>query len=140
MHSRNLVVGILHLVLLGIVTPAFVLAARDAQHTQTPRPGRNTRHELSEESVGVSLHAPVRVLFYAAGLLLMVGSLVITAWPWAMSRILLLGVPANVLFLCIFIGGTVAAAALLTLLPIPPSPHPPISSHLQPSPVIPPSP
>jgi hypothetical protein len=92
MHSRAVTIAVLHLVLLGVVTPAFALGVR---------PG---------------LVAPVRSAAYAAGVALMVASLGVTGWPWAARLLVLNGVPFAVLLALSFAGGALAAAALAALL------------------------
>jgi hypothetical protein len=89
MHSRNLTVAVLHLVLLGIVTPAFVLAMRPA------------------------LRARMRAAVFGAGLFVMLAALVATAWPWAARTLLSNGVSLTTLFVLTFSAGAVAAVALL---------------------------
>jgi hypothetical protein len=92
MHNRNLTIAVLHVVLLGIVTPAFVLALKP------------------------TVRARRRVAIYGAGLLVMVGALAVTAWPWAARTVMAAGVSFNALYLLVFAGGAVAAAALLSVL------------------------
>jgi hypothetical protein len=91
MHNRAISVAVLHLVLLGVVTPALVLGVR-------PR-----------------LHAPRRTLAYAAALLLMLVPLGVTGWPWAARTLVLGGVPFPLLFALAAVGGVLAAVLLLTL-------------------------
>jgi hypothetical protein len=91
MHSRNLTVAVMHLVLLGVVTPAFMIGMRP------------------------TLHATRRTLVFGAGLLVMVSALGLTAWPWAVRQLIALGVPLMGVFHAAFGGGVIAAVALLAL-------------------------
>jgi hypothetical protein len=91
MHNRNITVAVLHLVLLGVVTPSFVLALRPA------------------------LRAPVRTVAYAGALALMLAPLAVSGWPWAARRVIALGVPLEALFTLAAIGGAAAALALAAL-------------------------
>jgi hypothetical protein len=91
MHNRAISVAVLHLVLLGVVTPTLLLGVR---------PG---------------LHAPRRTLAYAAALLLMLVPLGVTGWPWAARTLVLSGVPFPLLFTLAAVGGVLAAVLLLTL-------------------------
>jgi hypothetical protein len=92
MHNRFITIAVLHVVLLGVVTPAFLLALR-------PR-----------------LLAPWRTAAYGAGLLLMAGALGVAGWPWAARLLVASGVPFNLLFPLAFFGGAASAVALLALL------------------------
>jgi hypothetical protein len=91
MHNRSITVTVLHLILLGLVTPAFVVGARPA------------------------LRAPVRTVAYAAGLLLMLVPLAATGWPWAARWLMVHGVGIGALLGLSAVGGIVCAAALIAL-------------------------
>lgn len=91
MHSRGLVIAVLHLVLLGVVTPAFLLGMRP------------------------DLRAPRLSAAYACGLLLMTGSLALSAWPWAARQLFDAGVGFDTLLRLALAGGALAAAALARL-------------------------
>jgi hypothetical protein len=91
MHNRAISVAVLHLVLLGVVTPALLLGVR-------PR-----------------LHAPRRTIAYATALLLMLVPLGVTGWPWAARTLVLGGVPFPLLFTLAAVGGVLAAVMLLAL-------------------------
>jgi hypothetical protein len=95
MHNRSITIAVLHLVLLGVVTPAFVLALRPA------------------------IVARLRTAAYAAGLGLMLVPLAMTGWPWAARLVILRGVPLDRLFVLAAVGGTITAIALLTLVAAP---------------------
>jgi hypothetical protein len=92
MHNRAITIAVLHLVLLGIVTPALVLGLR-------PR-----------------LRAPVRTSVFAAGLVAMTVAVGITGWPWAARLLILRGVQLELLFVSVAVAGAVSAVALLSLL------------------------
>jgi hypothetical protein len=94
--SRQMTIAYLHLVLLGLVTPALLAAA-----------------------LGVRA-APRRTAAYAAGLALMVGSLVGIGWPALGVLLHSIGLDAGLLFKLALLGGatsTVAGAALLIRVP-----------------------
>jgi hypothetical protein len=98
MHNRAITVSVLHLVLLGLVTPALLLGLRPA------------------------LRAPRRTLAFAASLLLMLAPLAATGWPWAARSLVTLGVPFPLLFSVAAIGAILAAIALATLAAAPDEP------------------
>jgi hypothetical protein len=91
MHNRNITVAVLHLVLLGVVTPAFVLAVRPA------------------------LRAPVRTAAYAGALALMLTPLAVSGWPWAARHFVARGMALDTLFTLAAVGGAAAALALAAL-------------------------
>jgi hypothetical protein len=91
MHNRAITIAVLHLLLLGVVTPAFVLGVR---------PG---------------LRAPRRTVAYGGALLLMLVPLAVTGWPWAARTLVLRGVPFTLLFTLAALGGVLAAVLLLAL-------------------------
>jgi hypothetical protein len=91
MHNRNIVVGVLHLMLLGVVTPAFVLALRP------------------------TLRAPLRTAGYAGGLCLMLGALAAAGWPAAVRMLMQWGIPLDVVFRLAGVGGVVTTVMLLSL-------------------------
>jgi hypothetical protein len=91
MHNRAITVTVLHLVLLGVVTPALALALR-------PR-----------------LAAPRRTPAFGAALLLMLVPLAATGWPWAARTLMLRGVPFALLFTLAASGAILAAVLLLPL-------------------------
>jgi hypothetical protein len=91
MHNRSLTVAVLHLVLLGVVTPALVLGLR-------PR-----------------LRAPLRVGAFAAGLAVMLLPLVVLGWPWALQRVITAGIAMGTLLAAAAVGGILATLALLSL-------------------------
>jgi hypothetical protein len=104
MHNRAISVAVLHLVLLGVVTPALLLGVR---------PG---------------LRAPRRTLAYAAALLLMLVPLGVTGWPWAARTLVLSGVPFPLLFTLAAVGGVLAALMLLALVLPSPGAEPPAAT------------
>jgi hypothetical protein len=91
MHSRNIVVAVLHLVLLGVVTPSFILALRP------------------------ELRAPRRTAAYAASLFVMLGSIAVSGWPWAARTLMTMGVRLDTLFQVAALSGFLATLFLLTL-------------------------
>ncbi|HSJ06134.1 MAG TPA: hypothetical protein VK936_05490 [Longimicrobiales bacterium] len=91
MHSRAITIAVLHLVVLGVVTPALLLALRP--------------HVV----------APVRTAVYAAGTAVMLLALAATGWPWAARTLMLRGVEIGTLLAGAAVGGVVGAAALLSL-------------------------
>jgi hypothetical protein len=91
MHSRNVVVAVLHLVLLGVVTPAFIQAVRP------------------------ELRARRRTTAYAASLFVMLGSIAASGWPWAARTLMTLGVRLDTLFQVAALSGVIATLMLLTL-------------------------
>jgi hypothetical protein len=91
MHSRNIVVAVLHLVLLGVVTPSFILALRP------------------------TLRAPRRTAAYAASLFVMLASLAAAGWPWAARTLIARGVQLDTLFQLAAVSGVLATVLLLTL-------------------------
>jgi hypothetical protein len=91
MHNRSLVIAVLHLVLLGVVTPAFV------------------------QAVAPRVVMPVRSAVYAAGLALLLLPLVAMGWPWATRLLMLRGVSTDALLSASAVGGMIAAVALLAL-------------------------
>jgi hypothetical protein len=95
MHNRSIVIAVLHLMLLGIVTPAFVLAL-----TAVERAG-------------------VRTAAYAVGLVLLLVPLAATGWPWAARALMLRGIGMDALLSLAAVGGIITAAALVTLLTAP---------------------
>jgi hypothetical protein len=90
--SRQLTVAYLHLVLLGLVTPALLHAAYGIER------------------------APRRTAMYAAGLALMVGALGAIGWPALAMALAPVGVDAMLLFRLALVGGALAAAAGIALL------------------------
>jgi hypothetical protein len=90
--SRQITIAFLHLVLLGIITPALVATA-----------------------LGVEA-APKRTAVYAVGLALMVGSLGVIGWPTLASAAAGLGIHAGLLFRAALAGGAVCALAGVALL------------------------
>jgi hypothetical protein len=101
MHNRGIVIAVLHLVLLGVVTPALLMAVR-------PAPSR------------------ARAAVYAGGLAVMLASVAGTGWPWAARALAHHGVAFDALLLAAAVGGMLATLALLTL--VFPSPASPDSS------------
>jgi hypothetical protein len=91
MHSRNIVVAVLHLVLLGVVTPSFILALRP------------------------ELRAPRRTTAYAASLFVMLASIAASGWPWAARTLMTMGVRLDTLFQVAALSGVLATLVLLTL-------------------------
>jgi hypothetical protein len=91
MHSRNIVVAVLHLVLLGVVTPSFILALRP------------------------ELRATRRTAAYAASLFVMLGSIAVSGWPWAARTLMTMGVRLDTLFQVAALSGVLATLMLLTL-------------------------
>jgi hypothetical protein len=91
MHSRNIVVAVLHLVLLGVVTPSFILALRP------------------------ELRAPRRTTAYAASLFVMLASIATSGWPWAARTLMTMGVRLDTLFQVAALSGVLATLMLLTL-------------------------
>jgi hypothetical protein len=91
MHNRNIVVAVLHLVLLGAVTPALVLAWRP------------------------TLTAPVRTAIYALGLFAMLAPIAASGWPAAARYLVLSGISLDTMFAAAAIGGAITMAALLAL-------------------------
>jgi hypothetical protein len=98
MYNRPIIIAVLHLVLLGVVTPALLQAARP------------------------SLAAPRRTLVFAAGLATMLGALAVSGWPWAARLALAAGIGTTQLVTLALAGGAVAAAALVALA-LPAVPH-----------------
>jgi hypothetical protein len=91
MHNRSIVIAVLHLLLLGVVTPAFVVALS---------PG---------------MRAPIRSACYAGGLALMLVPLVAMGWPWATRLLMMRGVGIDTMLAASAVGGIAAAIALLAL-------------------------
>jgi hypothetical protein len=91
MHNRAITVTVLHLVLLGVVTPALL-------HGLQPR-----------------VRAPRRTLAFGAALLLMLVPLAATGWPWAARLLLQAGVPFTMLFTLAAAGAILAALLLVPL-------------------------
>jgi hypothetical protein len=92
MHSRAITIAVLHLVVLGVVTPALVMALR---------PG---------------VVAPVRTAVYAAGTALMLLPLAAMGWPWAARTLVMRGVGIDALLVVAAVGGVVGAVGLLSLI------------------------
>jgi hypothetical protein len=92
MHNRAITIAVLHIVLLGIVTPALMLGLR-------PR-----------------LRAPLRTAVFVAGLVAMTVAVGITGWPWAARLLILRGVQLELLLIIAAVAGAVSAVALLSLL------------------------
>jgi hypothetical protein len=90
--SRQVTVAYLHLVLLGVVTPALVAVA--LQQDEAPR----------------------RSAAYAAGLALMVGSLAAIGWPALSLPLLSVGVDAGLLFQLALAGGVLCAVSGIAVL------------------------
>jgi hypothetical protein len=92
MHSRAITIAVLHLVVLGVVTPALLMALR---------PG---------------VVAPVRTAVYAAGTALLLVALAATGWPWAARALVMRGVGIDALLVVAAVGGVVGAVGLLSLI------------------------
>jgi hypothetical protein len=90
--SRQVTIAYLHLVLLGLVTPALVATA-----------------------LGVEA-APRRTAAYAAGLALMVGSLGVIGWPALAILVMRVGLDAGVLFKLALAGGALCTVAGIAML------------------------
>jgi hypothetical protein len=91
MHNRTLTVAVLHLMLLGIVTPAILSGCRP------------------------DLRAGYRTAAYAAGLAVMLLPLVVTGWPWAFRTVLLRGASINGMLATAAVGGLAVVVALVAL-------------------------
>lgn len=91
MHNRAITIAVLHLVLLGVVTPAFLLGMR-------PR-----------------LRAPALTALYGTGLVALSVSVGVLGWPWAALQLATRGVPFDALFAAAAVSGVLVAATLLAL-------------------------
>jgi hypothetical protein len=91
MHNRAIIIAVLHLVLLGVVTPALTLGIRGLRGDG------------------------VRTLGYAVSLAVLTIAVGVTGWPWAARLLALRGVPFDVLFMIAALAGALAAAVLLLL-------------------------
>lgn len=91
MHNRSITVAVLHLILLGIVTPALLAGLR---------PGR----------------VAVRTTLFAAGLALMLAPLAAAGWPQAVRFLMMRGVSIDTLLVTAVAGGALTTVALLALM------------------------
>jgi hypothetical protein len=93
MHNRTIAVALLHLVLLGVVTPVLAAALR-------PGPV-----------------APIRTALFGMSLALMLAPLAAAGWPWALRALLQCGIGPDAIAGVAAAGGLLTALSLLSLMP-----------------------
>ncbi|HSJ23690.1 MAG TPA: hypothetical protein VK929_03325 [Longimicrobiales bacterium] len=95
MHNRSIVVAVLHLILLGLVTPALL-------------------HGMQRQA-----RAGIRTLLYASALVAMLAPLAASGWPWAARMLMLNGIGLDLLLVLAAVGGILTVLTLLALTGVP---------------------